>query len=112
VWGLNAGYLQMKWMEEELHRQSDHLQETSARLCSTSAELWRAHRLIEEQQLHNQELQTKLVLQRTGSCQNVCCKGLDFTRDPLKDVPGGLTMRMSDPIGLLEQICCSLNDQN
>lgn len=96
----------MRRMEEERTQQSEQLQEAYAALRSTGDALMRAQLLAQELQLRNSELMSELTLQRNGSCQNVCCKGLDFSRDPLDDVPMALTrIRDADPIGrLMEQM--------
>ena len=97
----------MRRMEEELNRQNALLQEAYGRLRSTNEELWKVQTINEALLIRNQELERTLQLQRSGSCQNVCCKGLNYSKDPLNDALCALSERESDPLGLLmRQMCC------
>lgn len=98
----------MRRMEEELNRQNALLQEAYGRLRSTNEELWKVQTINEALLIRNQELERTLQLQRSGSCQNVCCKGLNYSKDPLNDASCALlTEQVSDPLGvLMRQMCC------
>ena len=108
-WTTKCHGVQMRNLEHQLSRQADQLEETFTKLRLTSDELWRARILMEKLQLRNQELERTVGLQRAGSCQNVCCKALDFSRIPLRDVPSMMCEAGgSNPIDIMiEQMCLS-----
>ena len=99
--GLDVSVLQIRRMEEERKQQFEQLEAACAALRSTSDALTRAHLLSQELQLRNSELESRLALQRTGSCQNVCCKGLDFSKVLLDFPPVSTRVQDADPIGTL-----------
>lgn len=97
-----ASSVQIRRMEEQLRHQDNWLQEAVVRLTRTHDELRRARLTNEELRMQNQALESKVELQRAGSCQNVCCKALDFSRIPLHDVPSMMCeARGLEPIDVL-----------